>query len=128
MRSRRPTSSFWASTGRPHPCVDNYRVVIRPPATLPRGAARERGRSEVRARALLWRRLVARRRRQAPATHLFELGLRGDLLREERRLDPVEQPLQPADELGLCDPQLGVGRLVGLERQRQPVELFGEFG
>ena len=42
------------------------------------------------------------------AAHLLELGPRGHLLREQRGLDAVEQPLQPADQLGLRDPQLGL--------------------
>ena len=41
----------------------------------------------------------------------------------------MEQPLQPPDELGLRDPQLGLGRdaLLG-ERQRQPVQLLNQLG
>src|SRR5688572_17754247 len=51
---------------------------------------------------------------------LVELLAGGQLLREQRRLDPVEQALEPAHELGLGDAQLGVGRhVVDLERQRQ---------
>ena len=53
--------------------------------------------------------LRRRARRQAPA-HLLQLGAGRHLLGEQRRLDAVEQALQPADELGLRDPQLGVGR------------------
>ena len=53
--------------------------------------------------------LAACTRRQA-AAHLLQLGPRGHLLREQGCLDAVEQPLQPADELGLGDPQLGFGR------------------
>ena len=51
----------------------------------------------------------ARRQRRA-ATHLLELGAGGDLLGEQRRLDAVEQTLQPADQLGLRDAQLGLAR------------------
>ena len=46
--------------------------------------------------------------RQRPAPHLLQLRPRRHLLGEQRRLDAVEQPLQPADELGLRDPQLGL--------------------
>lgn len=43
-------------------------------------------------------------------THLRELLLSRRLLGEERGLDAVEEPFEePADELGLGDPQLGVG-------------------
>jgi len=38
--------------------------------------------------------------------HLGELGLSGHLLAEERSLDPVEEPFEPSDELGLCHTQL----------------------
>ena len=48
-------------------------------------------------------------RRQA-AAHLLQLGAGGHLLGEQRGLDAVEQALQPADQLGLGDPQLGVRR------------------
>ena len=61
-----------------------------------------------------WRDLSAagptghRARRQL--AHLFELLARRDLLGEQRRLDAVEQALEPADELRLGDAQLAVGR------------------
>jgi prephenate dehydratase len=63
------------------------------------------------------------------AAHLLQLGPRGHLLREQGRLDPVEQALKPADELGLGDPELAIARrgVVG-ERQREPLELFDELG
>ena len=48
-------------------------------------------------------------RRQRPA-HLLQLGARGHLLGVDRGLDAVEQPLEPADQLRLGDPQLGLGR------------------
>ena len=52
--------------------------------------------------------------------HLLELLAGGDLLGEQRGLDAVEQALEPADELGLGDPQLALGRdLAVLERQGQ---------
>jgi hypothetical protein len=38
------------------------------------------------------------------------LGTSGHLLGEQSGLDSVEQTLEPADQLRLGDPQLGVGR------------------
>ena len=59
--------------------------------------------------------------------HVLELLARRHLLREQRRLDAVEQTLEPADQLRLCDAQLDIGgRDVGPERQRQPVELVAQ--
>jgi hypothetical protein len=43
------------------------------------------------------------------AAHLLELGARRHLLREQRRLDAMEEALQPTNKLGLGDPQLGLG-------------------
>ncbi len=61
--------------------------------------------------------------------HLLELLTGRDLLGEQRRLDAVEQPLEPADELGLGDPELAVARdLVVLERQRQRAQLLLQIG
>ena len=57
------------------------------------------GRSRVR-RALAGRELA----------ELLELLAGGELLGEQGGLDAVEQPLEPADELGLGDPQLGLAR------------------
>lgn len=59
-----------------------------------------------------------------PAPHLLQLHPRGHLLREQRGLDTAEQPFQPADQLRLRDPQLGVGgrRVLG-ERPHQPLQL-----
>ena len=52
------------------------------------------------------------------AAHLLELLARNHLLGEQRGLDPVEEPLQPADQLGLGDPELCVARHdSGLERR-----------
>ena len=66
--------------------------------------------------------------RQRPA-HLLELRPGGHLLGEQGGLDAVEQALQPADQLGLGDPQLGLARRVVLgERQREPLELLDQFG
>ena len=47
--------------------------------------------------------------RRQGAAHLLELRPGGHLLGVHRGLDPVEEPLEPADQLGLGDPQLGVG-------------------
>ena len=56
--------------------------------------------------------------RQA-AADLLELGAGGHLLGVDRGLDAVEEALEPADQLGLGDPQLALGgRLVLGERQR----------
>ncbi len=65
--------------------------------------------------------------RQRPA-HLLELGAGRHLLGVDRGLDAVEQALEPADQLGLGDPELGLGRGVGAERQREPLELLDELG
>ena len=67
--------------------------------------------------------------RQGPAAHLLELRAGRHLLGEQRGLDAVEQALEPADQLGLGDPQLGLGRdrVVG-ERQRDPLQLVDQLG
>src|SRR3954454_1980068 len=49
-------------------------------------------------------------RHQTASLQLLELRLRGRLLREHRGLDPVEQTLEPADELRLRDAELRLGR------------------
>ena len=76
--------------------------------------------------------LVVRNRhhpRRERAAHLLELRPGRHLLGEQRGLDAVEQALQPADQLGLRDPQLGLaGQLVLGERQRQPFELADQLG
>src|SRR5271157_6382514 len=65
---------------------------------------------------------------QRPLAHVLELRPRRHLLREQRRLDAVEQALQPADQLGLRDPQLGIRwRRILAERQRQPLELIPQL-
>src|SRR5580658_7834148 len=70
-----------------------------------------------------------RTRRQAPLADLLELGPRRHLLDDEGGLDPVEQALQPSDELGLGDPQLGLGRRrVGVESDGHAVELGHQVG
>src|SRR5690625_2948538 len=59
--------------------------------------------------------------RQRAVAHLLQLCAGGHLLGEQRGLDAVEQPLQPAHQLGLGDAQLGVrGGGVLAQRQRQP--------
>ena len=47
-----------------------------------------------------------RERRDTTATHLLQLHTCGHLLRHQSRLNSVKQPLQPADQLRLRDPQL----------------------
>ena len=70
---------------------------------------------------------AARAHRQ-PAAHLLELRPRGHLLGVDRGLDAVEEPLEPADQLGLGDPQLALGRRLVLgERQRQPLQLLDQL-
>src|SRR5271163_2423285 len=60
--------------------------------------------------------------------HLLELAAGGHLLSEQCGLNPVEQPFQPADQLRLGDPQLGVGWDGAFgERQGKAVEFFAEF-
>src|SRR5215217_2824673 len=67
--------------------------------------------------------------RQGALPHLLQLLARRHLLGEQRGLDAVEQTFQPADELRLGDPELGVGRHAVLgERQRQPLEFVTQFG
>ena len=68
---------------------------------------------------------VTRRQR---AAHPGQLLLRGHLLGDQSGLDAVEQPLEPADQLRLRDPQLGVAGRARPERQRDPVELLDELG
>src|SRR3984957_9834086 len=60
--------------------------------------------------------------------HLLELAAGGHLLSEQRGLNPVEQPFQPADQLRLGDTQLGVRRDGAfVERQGEPIEFFAQF-
>ena len=51
----------------------------------------------------------------------------GHLLGVDRGLDAVEQPLEPADQLGLGDPQLALAGRLLVERQRQPLELLDQL-
>ena len=63
------------------------------------------------------------------APHLLELSPGRHLLSKQRGLDPVEQPLQPADQLRLGDPQLSLaGQIVLSERQREPLKLGNQLG
>src|SRR5580693_5810182 len=67
-------------------------------------------------------------RGQRALSHLLQLRTRGHLLGEQRGLDAVEQPLQPADQLSLRDPQLGIRRNGALsERQGETVEFVTQF-
>jgi hypothetical protein len=61
------------------------------------------------------------------APHPLQLLLGRHLLGEQRRLDAVEQALEPADQLGLGDAQLRVGRCRRAERKGDPVELLDEL-
>src|SRR4051812_35531364 len=64
---------------------------------------------------------------QRPA-HLLELRAGRHLLGVDRGLDAVEEPLEPADELGLRDPELGVRRRGVLgEGQRESLELLDQL-
>ncbi len=93
------------------------------------------GASEVLAASRTGRRRAgrpARRQRIAraatPSPHLLELHPCGHLLRDERGLQAVEHALEPADQLGLGDPQLAVGGngVLG-ERQREPLEFLPQL-
>jgi hypothetical protein len=67
--------------------------------------------------------------RQRLPPDFLELGAGGHLLGEQRGLDAVEHALQPAHQLGLGDPQLGVRRRLALgERQRDPLQLVAQLG
>jgi hypothetical protein len=46
-------------------------------------------------------------RREGLLAHLVQLGPGGHLLGHQGRLDAVEEPLEPPDQLGLGDPELG---------------------
>lgn len=62
------------------------------------------------------------------AAHLLELGAGRHLLREQRRLDSVEETLQPAHQLGLRNAQLRLGgdRLVG-EGEAEALEFLNKL-
>src|ERR1700730_7252871 len=75
----------------------------------------------------LFPRVVAHLER-APLAHVLELTLGLHLLREQGRLDAVEQPFQPAHELGLRDAQLGFTGGVARERHPHLSELLAQIG
>ena len=80
-----------------------------------------------RAAHFFWRQLGKARRQRPP--HLLQLRSCRHLLGEQGRLDAVEQPLQPADQLRLGHAQLGLARQLVLgERQGQPVQFLDQFG
>src|SRR4051812_7971022 len=68
--------------------------------------------------------LAGRALERAALADLVQLLLRHGLLREERGLDAVEQALEPADELGLRQPQLRLGRRLARERERHVLQLL----
>jgi hypothetical protein len=71
---------------------------------------------------------LARSGRQRALAHLLQLRAGGHLLGEQRGLDAVEQPFQPADQLRLGDAQLGVRRHGTLgERQGEAIEFVAQF-
>src|SRR5436309_1557128 len=68
-------------------------------------------------------------------TALFALGegaprsrLLRSHLRDGRGLEPVEEALEPPDDLRLRDEELGVARRVAVERDGQSVQLAAEIG
>ena len=85
---------------------------------MDRGPVRDRCRAGPRGRPLGQRALA----------HLIELGPGGHLLGHQGGLDAVEQALQPADQLGMGDPQFGVRRGRCVERDGDPVQLGGQVG
>jgi len=66
--------------------------------------------------------------REAALLHLLQLLPRRHLLREQRRLDAVEQTFEPADERRLRDAQLGLRRGRLAERERQLRQLLLQVG
>src|SRR5207245_5902569 len=70
--------------------------------------------------------LVGARDREPAALELLELGPGGHLLGEDRGLDAVEQALEPADELRLGHPQLGLARRLLTEREAQAGQLLAQ--
>ncbi len=72
--------------------------------------------------------VVVRPARREGAAHLLQLGPRRHLLREQGRLDAVEEALQPAHQLGLGNPEFGLGGngLLG-ERERQALQFLHEL-
>ena len=101
---------------------------VRGGAHAPRGRASEVGAAE---RAVVFARAGRASRGltgQAAAAHLGELVARGHLLGEQGGLDTVEETFEPADELGLGHPQLGLARRLLVQWQGDPVQLRGEVG
>src|SRR5271163_152047 len=67
-------------------------------------------------------------RGQSALAHLLELGPGGHLLGHQRRLNAVEESFEPADELRLCDAQLGIARRFVPEGWRHTLELGHQIG
>ena len=65
---------------------------------------------------------------RAPPAHLLELLLRHRLLGEEGCLDPVEESLEPADELRLREAELRLRRVLARQRQHDLAQLLAEVG
>src|SRR5664280_1017353 len=96
----------------------------------PRGVSRpgpggRRAGSEVGAGSTYGRIAAARQRSLA---HLVELGTGGDLLGHQGGLDPVEEALEPTDQLCMGDPELGIRRSGGVEGDRDAVQLRSQVG
>ena len=116
----RPVDAVWT----------NHTAVIRPYLRV-RGVRHpvESRRSEIRAGALVGPAPAATVGRSELGPHRLQLVLGRHLLGEEHGLHPLHQALEPADELGLGDLELGRRRdpVVG-ERQGQPVQLGPQVG
>jgi hypothetical protein len=56
------------------------------------------------------------------------LALGGHLLDEKRRLNALEEPGQPPDELALGDPKLRIGGRAVVEGDRESIEFRGQLG
>ena len=104
-------------------------VAVPPPRTAPIDGGRSRPAPRGRCRARRRQgRSPARRRPDRPGpgpgragrASARAAGARRHLLGEQRGLDAVEQALEPADELGLGDPQLGVGGRCRRRRAGEP--------
>src|ERR1700710_703581 len=68
------------------------------------------------------------RRQTTLLAHLLDLCARSHLLREQRGLNPVEQSLQPTDQLSLGDAKFAIRRHRTFgERQREAVEFVAQF-
>src|SRR5206468_12717761 len=109
--SRRPTRSSAATTTTASPPTSSAGSDRRPDRLRPTQRARSPQRShdatqgsEVLAGTagrVLLQHARGQRRLALAATHLLELHARRHLLCEQRRLDPVEQALEPSDQLRL---------------------------